>query len=156
MAKTATAKRHLPKRRRFAISMPAHRSRVLHRGQPAFEGYSDKIKASDITEPLLDQAFTLGARLVVENKPANSATIASQITELSPIPDLSVSEYLKKLNPFIRGRDEIGAYVEEVKLASKRRAVLDLAERFQAMARTGRARYRQPAFKRCGAARRRR
>ena len=102
-----------------------------------FEGYSDKIKASDITEPLLNQAFTIGARLVVENKPANSATIASQITELSPIPDLSVSEYLKKLNPFIRGRDEIGAYVEEVKLASKRRAVLDLAERFQAMARTG-------------------
>ena len=45
--------------------------------------------------------------------------------------------YLRELNKFIRGKDEIETYVMEVRLSSTRRAFLQVAERFQAMAYTG-------------------
>ena len=101
-----------------------------------FEVYSDRLKAADFFEPFHRQVFEVGTRLVVENKPANRATIASQITEISPVPDLSIADYLKKFDPFIKPRGEAEAYVLEVKLASTRRAVLDLSTRFAAMAPT--------------------
>jgi replicative DNA helicase len=101
-----------------------------------FEVHADKVKPEDFSIPLHRQIMEVGARLVVENKPANSATIASKITELSPIPDLSVPAYLKELNRFIKGKDEAEAYVSEVKLASTRRKVIDLTGRFNSMAYT--------------------
>ena len=103
---------------------------------PLFEVYLDRIGASDFHDPLHRQIFTVASRLVAEGKPANSATIGGHLTELSPIPDLTVPAYMRELNKFIRGRDEIEAYISEVKLASKRRAVLEVAERFAAMAYT--------------------
>jgi replicative DNA helicase len=105
---------------------------MAHNG--LFEHYAEHIKGADFFHPMHRQIFEVGTRLVVENKPANRATIASQITELAPIPDLSATDYLKKLDPFIKARTDAEAYVSEVRLASKRRAVLDLVSRFAALA----------------------
>lgn len=102
-----------------------------------FETYLDRIKSADFHDPLHKQIFTIGARLAAEGKPANSATVASHLTEISPIPDLTIPAYLKELNKFIRGKDEIEVYVMEVTLSAKRRAVLALTEHFASMAYTG-------------------
>ena len=107
---------------------------MAHNG--LFEVYSDRLKAENFHDPMHRQIMEVGARLVVENKPANGATIASKITELSPIPDLTVPAYLRELNRFIKSKDEVEAYVSEVTLAAKRRAVLALAEQFAAKAHT--------------------
>jgi replicative DNA helicase len=101
-----------------------------------FEVHADKIKPEDFNVPMHRQIMEVGLRLVVEHKPANSATIASKITELSPIPDLSVGQYLRELNRFIKAKDEAEAYVNEVRLASTRRKVIELTERFNNMAYT--------------------
>jgi replicative DNA helicase len=99
-----------------------------------FEAYSDRLKPADFFHPLHRQFMEIGARLVVENRPANRATIASQLTEPSPIPNLDVAGYLKTLDRFIKPREEAEAYILEVLLAAKRRAVLDVASRFAALA----------------------
>ena len=101
-----------------------------------FERYATRLKASDFHVPLHREIIEAGTKLVVENKPANSVTVESKITEFSPIPDLSVGEYLRELNRFIKGKDDIEAYVSEVVLASKRRGVLALAEQYSAKAHT--------------------
>lgn len=99
-----------------------------------FEVYADRLNPADFTVPIHRQIMEVGMRLVVEHKPANTATIGSHITELSPIPDLEVSGYLRELNRFIKAKDETEAYVDEVKLASIRRAGIELTERFNAIA----------------------
>ncbi len=99
-----------------------------------FEAFSDRLKPADFFDPLHRQIMETGARLVVENRPANRVTIASQLTEPSPIPDLDVAGYLKTLDRFIKPREEAEAYISEVQLAAKRRAVLDVATRFAALA----------------------
>lgn len=101
-----------------------------------FEIHNDKIKPEDFTIPLHRQIMEVGLNLVVEHKPANSATIADKITALSPIPDLNVGQYLRELNRFIKAKDEAEAYVETVKLASTRRKVIQLTDRFNNMAYT--------------------
>jgi replicative DNA helicase len=102
-----------------------------------FETFLDHISAADFHDPLHRQIFTVASKLVAEGKPANSATVGSHLTELAPIPDFTMPAYLRELNKFIRGKDEIETYVMEVKLSSTRRAVLQVAARFQAMAYTG-------------------
>jgi replicative DNA helicase len=105
---------------------------MAHNG--LFEVYAERLRPADFFHPMHRQIYETGARLVVENKPANRATIASSITELAPIPDISATDYLKKLDPFIKARGDANAYVEEVKLAAIRRDVLDLTTRFSAIA----------------------
>lgn len=101
-----------------------------------FEHYATRLKPSDFHVPLHKEIIEAGIELVVGNKPANSVTVESKITEFSPVPDLTVGEYLRALNRFIRGRDQIEVYVSEVTLAAKRRAVLVLTEQFAAKAPT--------------------
>jgi replicative DNA helicase len=124
--KPAEYSRNLDAERVVCASFMAHNS--------LFELFSDKIKPADFFDPLHRQIMEAGALLTVDNKPANRATIDSHITARAPIPNLSASAYLARLDGFIKPRAEIDAYVSEVKLAAKRRAVLALAERFKALA----------------------
>ena len=101
-----------------------------------FEVYINRIKPEDFTVPVHQQIMRIGLRLLVENKPANRTTIASQITELSPTLDLSVPEYLSRLDALIKGTDQVEAYVDEVKLASIRRSVITLTETYRTKAYT--------------------
>jgi replicative DNA helicase len=57
---------------------------------------------------------------------------------VSPIPDMTVQSYMRDLNSakWIVNSTDVEAYVLEVTLASKRRAVLDLAQSFAAKAPT--------------------
>jgi replicative DNA helicase len=100
-----------------------------------WEKYAEKIDHTKFHDPFHTQVMETGARLVIEGKPANRATVGSYITELSSIPDLSTGAYLKELDKFIR-IDQIETYIDQVNLYAKRRAVRTLAEQFQAMAAT--------------------
>ena len=109
---------------------------MAHNGN--FETYLDRIRASDFIVPLHQQVFTAALRLVAEHKPANFATITSKLTASSPVPEMEAPVYMRKLNEpqWIKARDEIEEYVQEVVLASKRRAALAFLEEFTAKAPT--------------------
>jgi replicative DNA helicase len=101
------------------------------------EQFAEVLTPKDFTDPLHRQIMEVALRFVVENKTVNAATIANHITEIPSIPDLTAGLYVRELNRFVKPAAEVEQYVQEVKLASKRRAVMQSAEHFYTLAATG-------------------